>query len=113
MAIFIKTQYPKKLNESLDKAISNHEILTWMKDEDGDYTITREQWKFHAWFKLYIEDKKIIFGIIQSQKYEMTRELYAIYHGRLVVTLLSHFDSMIDEINVTSMLKADYDIFES
>ena len=103
MAIIIKTQRPQELINSLNRAINRRAILTWVVDDMGDYTISREQWQFLAW---------MIFGIIQSRKFPMTKELYGVYHGRFVATLLSHFDSDIIDINVTPLL-TEYDVVDN
>lgn len=114
MAIIIKTKNPNQLLQSLNDAIENREILTWMVDDDGDYTITRDQWQYHAWMKPYIkqEDGILCFGIVQSRKFEMTKDLYGIYHGRFVATLLSHFDTLMDDIQVTPLLLKNIDLVE-
>ena len=113
MAITIKTKNPQKLIKSLNDAIENREILTWSVDQDGDYTIARDQWRYHAWFKPQdIKDGELIFGIVQSRKYNMTRKLYGIYHGRFVATLLSHFDDLMDDIIISPLLKRGIDIAE-
>ena len=113
MAIIIKTNNPEKLIKSLNDAIYNREILTWSMDHDGDYTIARDQWRYHAWFRHNVfKTNELAFGIVQSRKYKMTRELYGIYHGRFVATLLSHFDNLMDDINVTPLLIHNIDIVE-
>lgn len=113
MAIIIKTDNPKKLIKALNEAIDNREILTWSVDHEGDYTIAREQWRYHAWFRLKILNSNVLaFGIVQSRKYKMTRDLYGIFHGRFVATLLSHFDNLMNDINVTPLLIHDIDIVE-
>lgn len=114
MAIIIKTKDPNLLQQSINTAIENREILTWMVDDDGDYTITRDQWQYHAWMKPYLCDNEGIlkFGIVQSRRFRMTKELYGIYHGRFVATLLSHFDTLMDDIQVTPLLSKGIDLVE-
>lgn len=113
MAIIIKTDSPKKLIKALNEAIDNREILTWSVDHEGDYTIARDQWRYHAWFRYKILKPNVLaFGIVQSRKYKMTRDLYGIFHGRFVATLLSHFDNLMNDINVTPLLIHDIDIVE-
>lgn len=110
MAIIIQTQNPNQLINSLNEAIISRTILTWTVDYSGDYTISRDQWKYLAWMRHYIDGNHLIFGIIQSRRYLMTRELYGVYHGRFVATLLSHFDTDINSINITPLLMQGYDI---
>ena len=110
MAIIIQAQHPKLLIKSLNEAIKTYSILTWTVDDMGDYTISRDQWRYLAWIRAYIEEHRVIFGIIQSRKFLMTPELYGIYHGRFVATLLSHFDLQIEKLEVTPLLLQNYDI---
>lgn len=112
MAIIVQVRKsnPNQLISSLNEAIMSRSVLTWAVDNMGDYTISRDQWRYLAWMRPYIEGNRIIFGIIQSRKYPMTRELYGVYHGRFVATLLSHFDTDIYSLSVTPLLMQGYDI---
>ena len=110
MAILIKTQHPVKLLSQLNDAINNGDIQTWQVDNDGDYTISRLQWFQHAWIRPYIEDEQLVFGIVQSSSYPITRQLYGVYHGRFVATLLSHFDFLIDKVEISPLMVKGYDI---
>lgn len=111
MAIIIKTGNPKELQESFVKAIRDRKILTWIVDDDGDFTVRRELWRNHAWMRCYSINEGLAFGIVESKKYPLTKDLYGIMHGRLVVTLLTNFDSLISRIEVSSQLEDKYDIY--
>lgn len=110
MAIIIQTQNPNQLIKSLNEAILSRSILTWAVDNIGDYTISRDQWRYLAWMRPHIDGDRLIFGIIQSKRFPMTRELYGVYHGRFVATLLSNFDTDINSLNITPLLMQGYDI---
>lgn len=110
MAILIKTRQPKVLLNRLNESINNGSILTWQVDAEGDYTIERMQWRCHAWFRPYVRNELLAFGIIQSSNFPMTRQLYGVFHGRFVATLLSHFDDMMEDIEVTTLMDRTYDI---
>lgn len=110
MAIIIKTRQSRELLIRLTESIDNGSIQTWQKDADGDYTIVRVQWYCHAWFRPYIEDDSVVFGIIQSSNFPMTRQLYGVFHGRFVAMLLSHFDDMMDDVEITPLLDGNYDV---
>lgn len=96
----------------MKKAISKGDIQTWQVDEDGDFTISRMQWFQHAWLRPKVNevDKFLAFGIVQSTVYPLTRQLYGVYHGRFVATLLSHFDNMMDDVKVSPMINIDFDV---
>lgn len=113
MAIYITTSDPQQLLIRLNSAISSLEIVSWAVDKDGDYTINRDQWRYRAWIRPQIKnDNLVVLGIIQSRKYIMTNELYGVYHGRFVATVLAHFSDAIQEIRVTSEPEKSIDILE-
>ena len=112
MAIYIHTNDPQGLHQRLTASIRKREIITWGVDKDGDYTIDRDQWRFKAWFRPTEKQGQLIFGIVQSRKYVMTNELYGVYHGRLVSTILAHFSYMITEVNVTPNPQKGVDIID-
>lgn len=101
MAIYVKTPNSDELLESIKQKTDNYEIINWIVDNDGDYTMSREQWRYHAWFRVIKENDRLIFGIVQSRKYPMTNILYGIYHGRMSETLLIYFSDFIEKIEVT------------
>lgn len=112
MALIIRTDSPEQLREGFTKAIRELDIVTWVVDSDGDFTIKRELWRNHAWMRFYrIDDESIAFGIVESRNYPLLKELYGIMHGRLVATLLTHFDSIIKDIEITSQLDDRYDVY--
>lgn len=112
MAIFIHTNDPNGLHQRLTASIRKREIITWGVDKDGDYTIDRDQWRFKAWFRPIEIQGQLVFGIVQSRKYVMTNELYGVYHGRLVSTILAYFSDMISEVHVTPNPQKGVDIID-
>ena len=112
MAIFIKTTNPELLLNCINEAISSFEIDTWDVDKDGDYTIDRDQWRYRAWLRSYVNDGQLVFGIVQSRKFLMTNELYGVYHGRFVATIMAHFSDVVQEIRVTSNPTKGFDVLD-
>ena len=110
MAIIIRTRNPHQLVDRIKQYINSQIIRTWEYDRDGDFTAAPAQWKYKAWMRpLYPDDGNLVFGIISSKNFRMTKELYGVYHGRFVATLLSHFDTDMDDLEVTPMLDNRYD----
>lgn len=105
------TQLVKKIKELIDR----NEIITWKYDEDGDFTATQDQWRFEAWLRPKYDDvnKHLYFGIVKNSKWDMSKEVYAVYHGRFAEMLLAHFDTYILNIEISSMLISGVDVFES
>lgn len=114
MAIIVKTKVsPKKLIDKLNEKINRESIITWIVDEDGDYTHTPAQWMYRAWFKAREGgDQTIVFGLVESRKYTLTKELYAVYHGRFAEMLLAHFDGDIEDIAIRPLLDKNLDYFD-
>lgn len=113
MAIYIRTQNPQNLIESINKSIQIRDIVTWAVDREGDYTIDRDQWRFRAWMRPIIEEGQLVMAIIQSRKYPLTNELYGVYHGRLVSTILAHFSNQIEDIRVTPQPIIEVDVVDT
>lgn len=114
MALVVKTNEPGKLLTNIKEEIQNGNIDTWKIDNDGDYTHSPEQWCNKAWFHEYSQDNDrniLRFGIIGNQKRKMTSGLYAIYHARFLEMLLSYFDEMIENIQITSNGERPWGVF--
>ena len=73
-------------------------------DDDGDFTHTPFQWIDKAWMSVanYQPRESVTFGIISRKYIELTQTEYAVYHGRFAEMLLTHFDSMISDIHISS-----------
>lgn len=110
MAIIVQTLQPKVLADALIHRINNKLIKTWSVDGENDITITNPRWKFKAWFSIHEELNKVIFGLVPSSRYIMTKEIYGVYHGRLSATLLANFDDLIEDIMLTSGYWERYDV---
>lgn len=106
MALIIKTNNPQEIADDFKRLVMEHRILTWTIDDEGDYTIPKDQWYGHAWMRPIIYDgtNRLIFGFISSTRYPVTKGLYGIYHGRLATTLLAHFDNDMDDLSITPFM---------
>lgn len=111
MAIIIQTRNPRQLLNKINLLIDSQHIKTWIYDEEGDYTIVSPQWRYRAWMHPILpgsrnnsNDDFLIFGIVASKKYDMTKEIYGVFHGRFIATLLSHFDVEMEDIRSTPLL---------
>jgi hypothetical protein len=100
---------PQELLATVRNAIADGEITTWQVTSQGSFTHTPPQWKNQAWFRPSIHDKSIIFNIIRPKGRNVSKEVYAVYHGRFSEMLLAHFDAELDVIRLTS-LAAEGDI---
>ena len=100
MAIYIRTTTPKRLLNDIRDNIENNVIQTWSEDDEGDFTHV-SQWKNKAWFKPYVHEGHLVFGLIGRKDEPMTKFMYGTYHGRFSEMLLTHFDLSIEELQLT------------
>ena len=112
MAIFVKTQDPQGLVDRIKKAIDAKSIDTWIYDSDGDFTHNVNQWLYRAWIRARSEEGRVVFYVLGHKQKDMTVSEYAVYHGRFVEMLLSHFDTICSNIEVTP-LATKYDIVKA
>jgi hypothetical protein len=105
MSIHIKTHDPSGLLQDIVDKAKHDELDTWSIDDDGDFTHTPPQWKCEAWLspcEINPESTELVFGIIKRKDKNLSKAVYAVYHGRFAEMLLTHFDSKIDSIELTS-----------
>lgn len=116
MAIVLKlrNKTANRVVEEIHNLIDSGKIKVWSYDKDGDFTHNSTQWSGLSWFRHYEsqdgDDWDLKFGIIGNKKFDMTRALYGIYHGRFTEMLLTYFDKDISEFKITPM-KDENDIF--
>ncbi len=109
MALTAHTKTPKKLLREIRNAIDVGTIVRWQSTNNSfTYTGPPDWLKRKAWFKpTVLEREAIKFNIIRPEGKNVTKDIYAIYHGRFVTMLLSHFDSLIDSISLTALADDD------
>lgn len=104
MSIIVKTKNPNTLVAKIKEYIDEKKIDTWIYDSDGDFTHNVVQWEFHAWLRPIIPDENtIIFAIIGRNDKKMSVVEYAVYHGRFIEMLLSHFDKQCQSMEATPL----------
>lgn len=102
---------PQKLLDAISEGIAAGDITTWQETSQGSFTHTAAsgKWKNKAWFRPSVEDKVIVFNIIRPKGGNVSKEVYAVYHGRFSEMLLAHFDAKLSVIRLTA-LAAEGDI---
>lgn len=104
MAIHFKTKTPKKLLATYKKAVDDGHVDTWQYDGDGDFTHTAEQWIRKAWLRpKVVEGTELVFYILKPTDTKLSTEVYAIYHGRFIETMLAHCDKLFDSASASAM----------
>lgn len=104
MAIYFKTDTPKKLLAAYKKAIDDGHVTTWSYDADGDFTHTAEQWSRKAWLRPKIKDgSALVLYILKPKDATLSSVAYAIYHGRFIESMLRHCDKLFSDARATAM----------
>jgi hypothetical protein len=109
MAVRVFSDNPRGLLTNIKSSIQDGSIETWAVDSDGDFTHSPEQWKNRAWFRPVIKEDRVVFRILTPKSVTMSRTVYAVYHGRFIEMLLTHFDLRFSHATATA-LPADGDI---
>jgi hypothetical protein len=93
MAITVSCTDPDALLRKIRAAIREEKVKTWLLDKDGDFTHSPDQWKWKAWLTPQATETELIFYILGQKSKKMSSVVYAVYHGRLIEMLLTHFDA--------------------
>lgn len=107
MAIHFQTNDPDKLLASFKDSIDKGRVVTWVYDKDGDFTHTTDQWKNAAWLRPIAKNGELIFSIIKPQSRNISAEVYAIYHGRFIESMLVHCDLLFNRVFATALPSDD------
>lgn len=102
MALYLKTSTPSGLLAAFKKAIDKGHIDTWSYDSDGDFTHTPPQWNKRAWLRPNVQGSQLAFSIIKPSNSTLSREVYAVYHGRFAESMIAHCHVWFDESNSTA-----------
>ena len=101
MAVYLLTSDPAKLLKDFKKKIDNGSIDTWSYDDAGDFTHTPAQWNRRAWLRPVEDSDRLRLNIIANKKYDLTRSIYGVYHGRFIESMLTHCHSLFTSARAT------------
>jgi hypothetical protein len=104
MAVRVFCNAPQQLLKEIRAAIRNGSVETWLLDSDGDFTHAPQQWHQKAWFRARVESGKLVFNILGPKGQKMTTAVYAVYHGRFIEMLLTHFDRKFEHTSATAQV---------
>lgn len=110
MAITVLTSYPQDLLVQIKRDVAAQRTNEWHCDAEGDFTLADPQWHRKAWFRPYVKDGKLVFGIIPSTDPKMSSALFAAYHGRLLETLLGRYSHLVSETSTSTIASKFYDL---
>jgi hypothetical protein len=110
MAITVPTTTPLDLLLEIKADITGRRTDEWECDLDGDITLSSPEYRHKAWFRAYVKEDKLVFGIIPASQPRMSPALSAYYHGRLLETLLGRYSHVVGETMTSSVVSKFYDM---
>jgi len=95
MSIRAFTDDAAGLLAGIKKLIDQNHITTWRYDNDGDFTHTASsgQWNGKAWLRPQVKSDMLRFVILNTEGIPLTREIFAIFHGRFIEMLMAHMSN--------------------
>ena len=103
MAVNVICKNPQQLLNGIQAAVQNGSVQKWQVDSDGDFTYIPEPWNKKAWFRPEVSVGKLVFHILGQKTQRMSTSVYAVYHGRLIEMLLTHFDRSFSRASATAL----------
>jgi hypothetical protein len=103
MAVRAFTDHPETLLSSVKRGIAEGRVRGWKIDDDGDFTLISENFSNQAWMRPRVLPDRLLFNIVGKKSGEMSTQLYAVYHARLVQMLLTYFDTMLKSASATAL----------
>lgn len=102
MALNFFTGTPNKLLSAFKKAIDEGHVTTWAYDKDGDFTHTAQQWKSLAWLRPSVVAGQLVLNTIPPKDTKLTWEVYGIYHGRFIESMVIHCHDLFTNAQATA-----------
>ena len=103
MALIVTSSNPGELLKAIKDKMAQGGIDTWSVDSDGDFTHAAPQWKNEAWLRPRIEENKLILKILTPKGKHLSSVTYAVYHGRFIEMILTHFDGKFSNAKATAL----------
>jgi hypothetical protein len=107
MALYLLTNTPRKLLETFRKDIDDGRIKTWEYDEHGDFTHKASQWYKEAWLKPGLGTDRLSLRIFPPKNKSLTWEVYGIYHGRFIESMIVHCHELFTQGFATAKLTTE------
>jgi hypothetical protein len=101
MALYFLTDNPNGLLSAFKKAINDGHVATWSYDKDGDLTHTAPQWKNLAWLRPSTVAGQLVLNTIKPKDANITWEVYGIYHGRFIESMIIHCHDLFTNAQAT------------
>lgn len=93
--IYFPTGNPDALLLNIKSKIDEGKIKSWSYDKDGDFTLSIDIWNQQAWLHPIIAHNSLNFSIIRPRGVDISKAVYAVYHGRFIEVVLRFFDEFL------------------
>ena len=103
MAVRAFVDEPGVLLSAITRGIADGRIKSWRVDKEGDFTLTSENFGGKAWMRPKVLSDRLLFNIVGVDGDDMSTQLYAIYHARLIQMLLMYFDKQMKTASATAL----------
>jgi hypothetical protein len=92
MAVTLFTGNADVLLAKIQRLIDEGHVSTWAYTGGGDFTHTAAggQWKNKAWLRPKLLGDRLTMNIVRPNGGAVSREVYAIYHGRFPEMAIAH-----------------------
>jgi hypothetical protein len=102
MAVYLESANPAALLAAFKTAIDKGHVVTWSYDKNGDFTHTPEQWRYRGWLRPSLSSGRLTMSFLGSTDEVTTWEIYGIYHGRFIESMMIHCNLMFNEARAPS-----------
>ena len=102
MSLIVSTPDPAILLKAFKDKIDQGRVRSWSYDADSDFTLTHPDWKDLAWMRPNLMSDRIVFNFLATQDQPTSREMYALFHSRLIETLLASLDTLFESARMSS-----------
>jgi hypothetical protein len=103
MALHFATNVPQQLLNDFKSKIKQGHIVTWSYDANHDVFIHETpQWRNKAYLRPVIEIGGLRFNLLGHRGVPTTQEVYAIYHGRFIESMIAHCHDLFTTSSATA-----------
>ena len=101
MAVSIAAADPAFLLKGILARFDQRTIEGWCRDGEC-FTLTDPEWSTRAYLRPLLQTENLVLGLVPTEGQGMSKELYAVYHGRFIDMLLRHFSDVIGSVQLTT-----------
>jgi hypothetical protein len=101
MPVTIATADAPKLLKNILAKFDGQAIAGWESDGDS-FSLAAPQKSGKVWVRPFPQAGQLVLGLVPAEGQEMSKELFAVYCGRLVEMLLTHFSDLISSAQVSA-----------